>query len=173
MEVLGSMQDGKKIKNVLLILGSNGNLGSSLLDSCQDLLCKYDHIFCIDKDLSPVAANFSSSSVYFIACDAIKDDYLTQVIGQLNTDKFQLEALNLIAQDYPVTSTGLSNIHCSPFSIDVNEYVQSLSVTAASSYPLIKQVIELKLFSSSIWLIGSIYDRVLPSPSLYSDDRSL
>ena len=173
METLDTMPVGQTIKNILLLLGSNGNLGSSLLDSCHDLFRKYDHIFCIDKDLNPSAQSFSSSSVHFIVCDAIKDDYLKQLLFQLNTDQIQLDALNLIAQDYPVTTTGLSDIYTSPFSIDVSEYVQSLSVTAASSYHLIKQVIDLQLLSSSIWLVGSIYDRVLPSPSLYSSDSSL
>lgn len=167
------MPVGTKLKRVLLILGANGNIGSMILDSCQDLLQKYDYIFCLDKDAHPQANSIVNSSIHFVICNAIKDDYLRNLVAQFGNEKFELDALNLIAQDYPVTSSGLSSIYTSPFSIEVNEYVQSLAVTAASSYHLIKQIIDLKLLSSSVWLIGSIYDRVLPSPSLYSDDNSL
>jgi len=167
------MPAGTKVNRVLLLLGANGNLGSKLLDSYQDLLQKYDHIFCLDKDENPQASKIVDTSIHFMICDAIKDDYLKDVAAQFASVNFELDALNLIAQDYPVTSTGLSTMYTSPFSINFDEYIKSLAITAGSSYHLIKQVIDLKLLSSSVWLIGSIYDRVLPSPSLYSSNKSL
>lgn len=164
---------GTNKKHVLVLLGSSGNLGNKILDKHLDFLKKYDQIFCFDKELNYQSEIIESTSIHFKTCDATRDDYLEDVVTQVPYNDFELDALNLIAQDYPVTSSGLSDSFTNPFSIGVHEYVQSLSVTAASSYHLIKQVIDLNLLSSSIWLIGSIYDRVLPSPSLYSNDSSL
>ena len=164
---------GTNKKHVLVLLGTNGNIGRRILDTHTELLEKYDQIFCFDKQLNNQCELVANPSIYFEECDATCDNYLENVVAQIPYDHFELDALNLIAQDYPVTSTGLSVSFTNPFSIGVHEYVQSLSVTAGSSYHLIKQVIDLKLLSSSIWLIGSIYDRVLPSPSLYSNDNTL
>ena len=173
MVTSNSTRDGTKIKRVLLILGASGNLGTKIIDLYQDLFSKYDQIFCIDRFSNLQLAEINNPLICFVKCDAIQDEYLQDIVNKLSHDDFELDAINLIAQDYPVTSTGLSNSYTSPFAIEVHEYIKSLSITAASSYHLIKQVIDLKLLSSSIWLIGSIYDRVLPSPSLYSDDNSL
>ena len=159
---------------ILIILGSNGNLGRKLVDFFPAFLSKYKYIFCLDKDSANCdEALAQSQSIKFLTCDAISDNYIENILTQLPDKNFHFDVINLIAQDYPVTSSGLSGSHSSPFSISVNEYIDSISVTAASSYHLIKQIIDLELLSSSIWLIGSIYDRVLPSPSLYSDDNSL
>ena len=145
--------DGTKIKRVLLILGASGNLGTKIIDLYQDLFSKYDQIFCIDRFSNLQLAEINNPLICFVKCDAIQDEYLQDIVNKLSHDDFELDAINLIAQDYPVTSTGLSNSYTSPFAIDVHEYIKSLSITAASSYHLIKQVIDLKLLSSSIWLI--------------------
>ena len=172
MVTSGTTQAGIKSKRVLLLLGANGNLGTKLLESTEDLLHKYTHIFCLDKVFNHDSLPYSDSSIQFMSCDAIKDDYISQIISHLGGKDLQLEALNLIAKDYPVMESGLSQQYTSPFAIDPNDYVESLAVTAGSSYHLIKQVIDLELLSTSLWLIGSIYDRVLPSPTLYSKDNS-
>ena len=151
---------GTNKKHVLVLLGSNGNIGRRILDTHTELLEKYDQIFCFDKQLNNQCELVANPSIYFEACDATCDNYLENVVAQIY-DHFELDALNLIAQDYPVISTGFRSL-LQILSIGVHEYVRSIS-NGGSSYHLIKQVIDLKLLSSSIWLIGSIYDRVLPS----------
>jgi len=157
--------------NILLILGSNGNIGKSLLHNVNELLQKYKHIYCIDLNNNETLDDSQSSRVSFITADAVNTEYFKHL--PVTYDLHKLDALNLIAHDYPVTSLGLSDKYTSPFQLTTSQYIASLGITAGSSYNLIRQIQIYKFLDPSIWLIGSIYNNILPDPFLYSEDSSV
>ena len=170
MDTLNLMPAGTK-PHVLLILGSSGNIGQALLYQLSDLLTKYEHVYCVDITSKQTMANYESTNISFLTADAVQDEYFNQLA--ISSTVFKLDALNLIAQDFPVNSKGLSIKHTSPFQLSTSDYILSLGATAGSSYNLIRQIQMNKFFDSSIWLIGSIYNHILPDTFLYSDDSSL
>ncbi|WP_063405986.1 MULTISPECIES: SDR family oxidoreductase [Prochlorococcus] len=157
--------------HILLILGSSGNIGTSLLQNVDELLNKYKHIYCIDININGAIPDSRSTSLSFIEADAVHTEYFQHL--PVSCDLFKLDALNLIAHDYPVTSLGLSDKFNSPFQLSTQQYIASLGVTAGSSYNLIRQIQMYNFIDPSIWLIGSIYNQILPDPFLYSDNSSV
>lgn len=157
-------------QEVLIILGSNGNIGKALTNCKATLENRFASVYCIDTVYDEKCAN---DELFFkpIVADVVNTNYLStlSVSPSLN----RLTILNLVAQDYPVTSVGLGQNYSSPFCLDTLDYLQSVAITAGSSYNLFHQIDKHKFFDSSVWLVGSIYNKILPDPSLYSEDKSI
>ena len=157
-------------QELLLILGSNGNLGTALISMNSKFHKKFQRTYCFDVKHENCPLD-QDGSVEYIVADVVRSSYLAKL--QLDPSSYKLTILNLVAKDYPVTSSGLAQNFSSPFCLGISDYLSSIAVTSGSSYNLLHQIDQLGFQDSSVWLVGSIYNRILPDPILYSDDRSI
>lgn len=158
---------------LLIILGANGFLGTHLIKHLSSSpSCFFDKIIAIDsippRDISSFQPEFCQ--IEFIEADVTNDDYL---LSLNNSSDNSFTILNLVAQDYPVTSNGIGQSFDSPFCLPPEQYSASLVTTSTSSYNIFFLLEKYGLLNSYVLLVGSIYSHILPNPSLYSKDLSL
>jgi len=169
MDTTDTIKVGSK-QDTLIILGSNGNIGKALIANKDQLQSKFSFVYCFDIRREENFVN-SGKFLQFIKADIVHSSYLSNL--NLDPSFHKLTCLNLVAQDYPVTPTGLGHDYSSPFCLETSRYLESIAITAGSSYNLFNQIDRLGFYDSSVWLIGSIYNKILPDPALYSDDSSI
>ena len=103
MATLGTTKAGSK-QDSLVILGSNGNLGKALLANKNKFFEKFSCIYCFDVRHED-SLSIDNDSLKFIVADVVQTQYLSDL--NLDPSLHRLTFLNLVAQDYPVTSAGL------------------------------------------------------------------
>ena len=151
----------------LIILGGSGNIGLEILKNIEHNQI-FSNIYVFDLNTEPLLPFKNNLKIKIIEKDVVFDNYLQDIIKSKTRDN--LKIVNLVAKDYPVTKSGLEDKFKNPFSISTKEYVDSLSITAGSTYNLLKQIIDLKILKVEVVLISSIYEKTLPDPNLYSEN---
>jgi len=152
----------------LIILGGSGNIGIELLKRLQHKNL-FEKIFVLDINIEPLEFLKSNNKIEIIKSDIVNQNYLLNIISK--EENIEIKILNLVAKDYPVTKDGLNKEFSSPFSLSTKEYIDSIKITAGSTYNLLHQITKLKLYQVDIILISSIYEFNLPDSDLYSNNK--
>lgn len=152
------------------ILGASGNLGcelSKIIDSSE--YRSVNTLYLVDRVPFPCPSSIVNCEVRYLVSDIARGDFTAPLKPDFTIPQI---FINLIAKDYPVTTIGLSEGSSHPFSVTTEEYATALSVTAGSSYNLIRLIVEKNISPVHVVLIGSIYNYMLPDPRFYSADKS-
>lgn len=158
-------------KSNVWILGASGNIGrelAKLIDNEKHEIVST--LYLIDRVEFPFASSLVNCHTRILTTDVSDGDFIAPLNPSFDVPQI---FINLIAKDYPVNSDGLTTESSHPFSLTTSEYVSSFSVSAGTSYNLIKLIIEKNVSPAHLVLIGSIYNSMLPDPLFYSFDKSL
>ena len=152
------------------ILGASGNLGCELakmIDSSE--YQSVSTLYLVDRVPFPCPSCIANCETRYLVSDIARGDFMATLKPNFAIPQI---FINLIAKDYPVTTTGLPEASSHPFSVTTEEYSSAMSITAGSSYNLIRLIIENNISPVHVVLIGSIYNYMLPDPHFYSANKS-